>query len=56
MSFKTKLEASFIAHQFPEGILACSSLVKPVLVLLTAGIAVGLFLMYLTLENPEGVQ
>lgn len=25
-------------------------------ILLTAGIAVGLFLMYLTLENPEGVQ
>lgn len=25
-------------------------------ILLTIGIAVGLFLMYLTLENPEGVQ
>lgn len=33
-----------------------SAAVLTVEILLTAGIAVGLFLMYLTLENPEGVQ
>jgi len=34
VSFKAKLQAPFIAYKFPEGILACCSLVKPVLVLL----------------------